>query len=52
MLLDLVLIGPARWFEDHVDFLSVQSTLLGADKVSRWTRLKTHIIFYGNARDN
>ena len=28
VVLDLVITGPARWFEEHIDFLSVQGTLL------------------------
>ena len=30
VLLDLVIVGPERWMETHLDFLSVQGTLLGA----------------------
>ena len=55
MVLDLVLTGPARWFEEHVDFLSVQGTLLtaGADGkggASWYKRMQAHLTFYGNSR--
>ena len=44
---------------DHMDFLSVQSTLLahrggremiGGRSVSWWDRMRTHVVYYGNSR--
>ena len=53
LALDLVVTSPAVWFEDHLDFLSVQSTLLheaGGAGRTWWRRMRTHITFYGNSR--
>ena len=59
LVLDMVLTGPARWFEEHVDFLSVQGTLLAgrigpdgrAIGGATWgDRMRAHLTFYGNSR--
>ena len=40
-MLDLIITGPARWFEEHIDFLSVQGTLLkqGGMATNWWERM-------------
>ena len=52
IVLDLVITGPSRWFEEHIDFLSVQGTLLkaGGGRTSWWERMQVHMQFYGNSR--
>ena len=51
LFLDVVFIGPPRWFEQHCDFLSVQATLLADGRAPRWgDRMLAHIKHYGNSR--
>ena len=52
VVLDLIITGPGRWFEEHVDFLSVQGTLLKAGGApSTWgQRMYAHLKYYGNSR--
>ena len=47
LALDMVVTGPARWFELHVDFLSVQATLIGEATTFRG-RMGTHFTYYAN----
>ena len=42
-----VITGPAKWFEQHIDFLSVQATMFG-DATTFKGRMATHISFYAN----
>jgi hypothetical protein len=50
LLLDMLIKGPARWMEEHIDFMSVQSTMYGSKGMLWWKRMKTHIEFYANNR--
>ena len=43
-----MLVGPSRWFEQHVDFLSVQSTLCAGGATTFRQRMATHIEFFAN----
>ena len=49
LLADLVLEDAASWFEEHVDSMSVQSTLYGRAASTIRMRLHTHLRFFSSS---
>lgn len=48
----LWLLSNSRWMEDHVDYLSVQATMLTGATLTRWQRIKAHLNFYAYVQDD
>ena len=50
LFMQLLLVSPGRWWEQHLDALSVQGTLLQQGATTFRQRMGTHLTFFASNR--